>query len=440
MNLQRTLSFVLALGLPLGVALARPLTLEEAQRRALEANPRLRAKKLEIAVAKAQSAQAVGRHFGEVDFVSTYNTYNDARLVRPIAGPLNPAKMGAMPFDENQFHFGLSWQIPLLASGKLIFGDRIAKDMERMANASYAHARHELCYNVRAAYRNLLVLRHAIEAVEAYEKALEEDANAAQLKVKVEALAPVDAQKVAFALEGARAQKAGLLAQRQAAEAMLAALMGEDPPADGFTVEDLPDEPPSLPSLQDGHLLEIAKAQRQDLKAARESLMAAQHRRDQARWSFFIPELGIQGTWLGHVAPSVSGALQTFDFVVYLKFPLLIGMTRWFATRETRAEWQAKALQVRALELEIASQVTDALGRLDAAKAQFEAAIVRRKLGHEVARVEHLKFEQGSGRIEDYLSARAQEVEGEAFYWQSRYNLETAKDYLDFVIERGGEP
>ena len=439
MNLRGTFLLVLAAALVPATATARPLTIGEAETRALEANPRLRAAKFDIAAAKARTAEAIGRHFGEVDLVGVYNTYDDARLVRPIAGPLNPAAMGAMPFDRNQFHFGISWQIPLLASGRLIFGDKVAADLERAAGATDAHARQEVRYNVRAAYRNLLVLSHALEAVEAYEKSLEEDAHAADLKVKVEAWAPVDAQKVAFALEGARAQKAGLLAQRQAAEAMLAALMGEDPPADGFATADLSGEPSTVaaPGLPD--LLEAARSGRHDLQAAREALQVAQHRRDQARWAF-LPELGVQGSWLGHVAPSVSGALSSFDFGLYLKIPILVGATRWYAMDETAAELDAASARERARELDISAQVADASGRVEAARAQYRAGSARRDLGHEVARVEHLKLEQGTGRMEDYLAARAQEVEGEASYWQSRYGLETATDYLDFATARGGQP
>ncbi|HQK52462.1 MAG TPA: TolC family protein [Myxococcota bacterium] len=443
MNLRGTLLLVFAATLVPAVVQARPLAFDEAVSRALSANPRLRAAKFDVAAAKARTAEAIGRHFGEVDLVGVYNAYDDARLVRPIAGPLNPAAMGSMPFDQNQFHFGVTWQIPLLASGRLITGDRIARDMARAASATDAHAREEVRYNVRAAYRNLLVLSHALDAVDAYVKALEEDAHAAELKVKVEAWAPVNAQKVLFALEGARAQKARIVAQKQSAEAMLAALMGEDPPTDGFQVADLPGEPSPAPTPALQELLETARAGRHDLQAAREALNAARHRRDQARLAF-LPEIGVQGSWLGHVAPSVSGTLGTVDFGLYLKIPVLVGATRWYAMNETTAEAAAAAARERAKALEVAGQVSDASARLEAARAQYRAGISRRDLGHEVARVEQLRLVQGTGHLEDYLAARAQEAEGEAAYWQSRYDLETAMDYLEFATGasrmEGGRP
>jgi hypothetical protein len=53
--------------------------------------------------------------------------------------------------------------------------------------------------------------------------------------------------------------------------------------------------------------------------------------------------------------------------------------------------------------------------------------------------VEHLKLEQGTGKMEDYLTARAQEMQGETSYWQGLYALQNAVDYLDFVTAQGGQ-
>ena len=71
------------------------------------------------------------------------------------------------------------------------------------------------------------------------------------------------------------------------------------------------------------------------------------------------------------------------------------------------------------------------------AQAQSEAGRAQRSLGAELARVERLKLEQGSGRVEDYLAARAQELAGETAYWQGLYALQTAVDYCDFVTGKG---
>jgi HAMP domain-containing protein len=97
---------------------------------------------------------------------------------------------------------------------------------------------------------------------------------------------------------------------------------------------------------------------------------------------------------------------------------------------------QAKERQ-KAKELEIQGQVTEAIERIKAAQAQLAAGKAQKELGAEVARVEHLKLEQGSGRMEDYLVARSQELQGITGYWQGLYALQSALDYRDFVCAKG---
>ena len=53
-----------------------PLTLQQATEKALAANPRLRASQLEAAAASSRAKAAVGRHFGELSLVGSYNHYN----------------------------------------------------------------------------------------------------------------------------------------------------------------------------------------------------------------------------------------------------------------------------------------------------------------------------------------------------------------------------
>ena len=61
--------------------------------------------------------------------------------------------------------------------------------------------------------------------------------------------------------------------------------------------------------------------------------------------------------------------------------------------------------------------------------------------GHcEVARVEQLRLDQGTGKVEDYLAARSQELQGETAYWRALYELQGAEDELELVTaKRTGE-
>ncbi|MGC8722415.1 MAG: TolC family protein [Acidobacteriota bacterium] len=417
---------------------AEPLTLRQAMARALAANPKLQAAKLETVAASQRTKEAVGRHFGELDLVAGYDQFEHARPLIPISEELlGPKGIAGLPWAQNQRRYGISYEIPLLASGGLHEGLKIAKLSQNASEAVALFTRDEVRYNVRAAYRNALVAEHAFEAVRAYRTFLEKDKADADLKVKVGTWAPVDGAKVDFALENAKALEAAAEGHVKIAEATLAALMGEDPPADGYELSDETALPP-VPADSQARLLNQALTGRQDLVATLRATQIAE-RKKRLAMEAFGPQLELAGTYLRNDSPAVPGELRSHDFGIYLKIPVFKGFTRIAALQEENANLLVAKQRERAKRLEVATQVVEAESRLTAAQAALKAGEAQRSLGAEVARVEHLKLEQGTGKMEDYLAARAEQLQGETAYWQGLYGLQSAVDYLDFVCARGGE-
>ncbi|MHB8078850.1 MAG: TolC family protein [Candidatus Krumholzibacteriia bacterium] len=428
-----------ALVLAPGARAGAPLSLAEAEQKALVANPGLQAAKLEAVAAGQRTAETFGRHFGELDLVGTYNHFERDRIVVPMAQELfaDPALgMSQLPWDRNQLHYGLTWQVPLLAAGNLHEGDRIARLAQSASEHQSLYTRDQILYYVRASYRNALIVRHALDAAEAYRQTLDKDDTDARLKVKIGAMASVDAAKITYALRGAEAQAADLQTQSATAQALLAALLGEEPPADGFDLGDIPGEPDG-DDTPAGDDTQAALAGRDDLLATRAGTQVLAHRKHLAV-AAFSPQLVVQGTYLRNEAPSLHDPLYTREWAVMMKLPLFTGLSRIHAVREADANLRAARQRERAKELEVAAQVVDARGRLVSARALFAAGQAQRDLGREVARVEHVKLEQGTGRMEDYLAAREQELAGETAYWRGLYAYQTAVDYLEFVTARGG--
>ncbi len=213
--------------------------------------------------------------------------------------------------------------------------------------------------------------------------------------------------------------------------------MGEDPPADGYQLADVP-EGPALPAQTVAESSRNALAGRRDLMATKESVEIALHKKHLA-FEAFAPQLVIAGNFLINESPSIQNRLDTHEFGVYLKIPLFKGMQRIFEIQAADKDLLAAQQQQRGKELEVMTQVQDARGRLQATQAQYVAGKAQKALGSEVARVEHLKLEQGTGKMEDYLAARAQELQGETGYWQGLYALQSAVDYYDFVCAPGGQ-
>jgi len=432
------LRFALAAGVAITAAPAwgEPLTLDQAVERARAANPTVRAARLDALGAGARTSQAWARHLGDLDLVGSASRYEGARLVKPITGPLSPAVTAALPFDRDQLHYGATWQLPLFAGGALVQGDRSAGAAERAADHQAERTLQEIGYAVRTTYRAVLGLGHALVAAEGYERALTKDEASARLKVETEAWSGADGAKVQYALASARARRSALAAQRRTALAQLAALLGDDPGTAEYELGDLPAAPAEPPA---GLTTSAAAAldQRPDLRAAREGSEAQRLRGSAVRGGFW-PQLAFVGNYTFNDAPSVGTPYRTWEVGLVVKIPLLADVGRAAAVREADAAAEAAAERERAKIREVGSQVIDAIGRLEAARAAFEAGTAQRRLGVEVARVEKLRFEAGTGRIEDYLTARAQELEGETSYWQGLYGLQAAHDNLDLATGRGG--
>lgn len=435
-RLARRLALGACLAAAAWPARGEPLTLDQAVARALDANPSVRAARLDALGASARTSQAHARHLGDLDLVASASRFEDARLVKPIAGPLSPAVTAALPFDQDQLHYGATFQLPLFAGGALVQGDRSAQAAERAAGHLSLRTRQEVWYAVRGAYRAALGVGHALAAAEAYERALAQDEASARLKVEAEAWSSADGAKVQFALASARARRAALAAQQRTAQAQLAALLGEAPGAAAYELADLPDLPAERQVELPGLSAQAAEL-RPDLHAAREGA-EAQRRRGAVVRAGYWPQLALTGNYLFNDAPSVGAAYRTWELGLVVKLPLLADLGRAAAAREADAAAAAAAERERAKAREVEGQVIDAVGRLEAARAAYDAGSAQRRLGAEVARVERLRLDAGTGRIEDYLTARAQELEGETGYWQGLYGLQSAVDNLDLATGQGG--
>ncbi len=437
--MRRVISTIIGL---LAIAAVAPgaerLTLADAETQALAANPQVRAARLETLAAAQRTAEAKGRRFGELALVGDYSHFESPRLVRPMSIELFKDPAGGfaqLPWGATQTHVGVAFHVPLLAAGALKEGDRIARLSQAAAEDSAHFSRDEVRTKVRAAYRNALLAHHALATARAYREALARDEADIRLRVKVGSLPTVDTSKVTFALRGAEAQVADLAAQERTAQAFLAAFMGIELPAEGWSLADVTQEPP-LPPGRAG-TVEEALAKRSDLSAVRQLTLVAERKKALAR-DAFGPKLALEGSWLRNDSPSIDHALDSHEVSLTLKLPVFAGFTRSHALEEAKVNLEIAREHERAKELEVSTQVVDAEGRVKAARAQLAAGKAQRALGAEVARVEHLKLEQGTGRMDDYLLARAQEMQGETSYWQGLYALQNAVDYLDFVSARGG--
>jgi outer membrane protein TolC len=414
------------------------LPIDEAVKKALSANPRLIAAKLESVAATKRKEETFANHFGELSFVANYNHFERDRILVPIAEELfkNPALgMMQLPWDKNQTHYGLSFTLPLLANGSLHEGDKIAKLLEDSAFKMSIFTKEETIYNVKSAYRNVLILKHALDSAQSYRDALQKDFEDAKLKLQLGQIATVDLQKIEFSYENAKAQYEDIKAQYLYAFSVLSALMGEEPDENKYELlddESKIDEPQEEEETNNAFLL------RKDYLAQVNSTKVAEHKKHLAL-SAFAPQLVLQANYLKNTAPSVEEDLYTREWFIALKIPIFNGLKRVRAVQESAINLEIEKEKERGKKLEIETQIVNAKARIKSAMELYNSGKVQRDLGKEVSRIEKLKLEQGNGKIEDYLLAKYQEFQGEASYWRGLYTYKNSIDYYKFVIGKGDE-
>lgn len=412
------------------------LTLDEAISKALSSNPRLVAARLEVVAAKRRKEETFANHFGELNLIGNYNHYERNRLLVPMAIDLfkDPALgMSQLPWDRNQVHYGLSFTLPLLAGGSLHEGDKISTLLEKSAQNMSLFTRDETIYNVKTAYRNALILAHSLEAAKALLSALEKDNEDYRLRLSLGQVAKVDAQKVEFAYESAKAQYEDISSQYSYSMALLCALMGEEPQESNYELQDI-EEVPVVPDLNENATTLVLS--RKDFLAQMDATEVAVHKKHLAL-SAFSPQLVLQGTYLKNSSPSFPEDLYTREWLIALKIPLFNGLKRVRAVQESSINLEIAREKEKARKLEIETQILNARERLSAAEALYKSGLVQRELGREIARIEKIKLDEGSGKIEDYLSARTQELQGETSYWRGLYSFQNAVDYYNFVSGKG---
>ncbi len=407
---------------------ATQLTVDDCVRRATAANPKIAAARLDAAGAAHRAASAGARRLGTIDALASWNDYESNRILRPMASDLfaDPAKgFLQLPWASEQLHYGIALQFPLLDGGRIAENARASRALAESAGASADQVEEDIRLNVTTTARAALVLQHMLTAADAYVAALERDAGDAELRLRVGSAAAIDAQKVRFSLAGAKADRESVHAQLRATEAVLASLMGDEPPQDGYQIAD--ESIDSSPSAS-------ASGTRRDVIAAEKFVEATTHRERQAKKEF-APEVGIALLIQQHRAGSIP-AMRTHELAINLRLPLFDGGSRIAALADARSARAAAEERLRAKRLDAAAQRSDAAARLDAARAALEAGKQQRSLGAEVARVEKLRLDQGVGRMDDYLAARAAELRGDTAYWQALYAQRNAHNYYDYVTAR----
>lgn len=411
-----------------------PLTLQldQAIAMALEQSPAVKAVTYQ-AVSAHDKASAVNRtHWGELDAVASASRYEADRLLVPMTRQLLAGGLPNAPFDRDQIHYGLTYQIPLYLGGKLSAGIENAKLEAAKAAALRDGTTWQVRFNVVSLYAGVQTLDGALAASGELIQTLAAVHKRLDLMVQQGKRPELDLLKVQDELAEAQAEQAGLQARRVRVAGMLLALLGESPDRP-LTVMPLADFAPTLTVSQDSL---------NTLAGASSPVRRAEFNQEQAgsgikaARSGFLPSVVGQASYFGHHADDLDGSdPTTWSLSLGVKLPLFNGTSRFKDMSSAKARKRAAEEGLSLARLQRKAELNDALARLDAARTGLSAANARVAAAVEAARSEQIRYDSGASSIEDLLRAKTREEAANTALASARGELKIAAEQVNTVVE-----
>jgi outer membrane protein len=281
------------------------------------------------------------------------------------------------------------------------------------------------------AYLAVLGDRGVLDAHDRRLAALDSELDRVRLRRDAGKAADVEVLRVEATLAAARAERVRAAADLDVAERELARLA--DLPPDGARAERLVVvEAEAEPVHAREVLLARALATNPVLERARREQAAAHAGRavaTAARW----PTLDLIGAYMDRGGLDTEHQLE-WNVGVQLSYPLFTGGAVAGAAERAGAESRAAAQRVRAVEQQVARDVDRALAAVEetaARVASLETAVTRFA---EVARIEQLRLDAGSGTQTDYLNAEADLLAARAAMVEATHGAIAARVDLARVI------
>lgn len=377
------------------VPLSQPrgsLTLEEAQRIALDRNPSLRASAQEIERARALVRQAWAAVFPNLGLNIQYQMADQPTVVSfdTGMGDLFGEPQEIVVAQQHVARLGLTARQPIF-NGQTIPGIQIANESFDLSELTVDQARRQTSIAVVQAFYSVISARRTLELIDRTIELAQEDVAAARARLEAQAGLAINVARSELQVEQSRSQRVTTLLGYENARDALALLMGVPP-------EELPElaepQPPSGSGMTEiEELVEQARTERLDIRAGRRQIRMAELDRNRV-WLSFAPSLDL--TWgLSHTLTDLGGfgdRRTSWNLILVLNFPLFDGGFRYGQLRDARARMRQAELAQEALEQSVAVEVRQAfrawrssLESIDIARRQLELA----RQAHRLARASY---------------------------------------------------
>ena len=382
------------------------LTLHLAVQRALAGYPTVAAARAARDRTAADLGEAKSTRLPRLSLDAALNRFQEPSVVRPLHGfdPGNPPL-----FDRTLLQTGLSLNWTVFDFGNRAARVRAQRALGGAADAAVSGAELQVISRATGAYLRVLSARDVLAAQDQRLAALASASNRMRQLLAEGKAARVDGLRVEAEARRAQADRIASASQVDIAEhelAQLAQLPHEAirrAPLDEIRLADTSAMDTS--AAVRAQVVDRARTSSTDVREIEQRVRAAGAGVSAARATWF-PELRLQGAyvdrgrWWGDFAAE-------WQVGVAVSYPLYTGGSRESAVHRASADERVAAEQLRAAQLNVEQAVDRALASIREAHARVGALQSAVEQSAEVARIERLSLDVGSGTQTDYLEAEA---------------------------------
>ena len=377
------------------------LTLSRAVAMTLDTHPFLLGGVARQRAAEEAHRVSVGERFPSLSMRGTATQFDEPMVVTPIHG-FEPSLVP--PFDETLFQAGAMVGYTVYDGGAR--GARISasESQARGAQSDLRSARQELIGQVAASYLGILLARDQLDAHDQRIAALQSELERVQDLLAVGRAPRVEVLRAEAALADARADRVRTVTIRRVAEGDLGRLMGL---SDGSLSERALQEV----TLQGGSVVDRTRlfsaslAANPGVQRARDDLTSAEAAVGVARGAR-RPSVGLQAAYVDQ--GSLDGHFTAeWNVGLAISVPVFTGGSLRHGASRAEALREASHANLRLAELGAAASVDRALATLEEAEARAASLHTAVDRSAEVARIERLRLDTGTGVQADYLQAEA---------------------------------
>ncbi len=428
MNAIRWSALLLLAGVP-SLLRAQSLSVGQAARLVAERHPTIAAARAAVTRAQAGVQEAEAARLPILGVDASVTRFQEPMVVAPLHS-LDPRNLPE--FDRTLIQGNLAASYTLYDGG--VRGARIerAQALAGAAQAGEAGTRIMLLAEGVRAYLRVRTAREVLAAQERRVQALTSERDRANRVFDAGRAARLVLTRAEAALSAAQAEATSSRLDVHLAERDLARLTGIE--VERIRTDSLrglqPNLTLTLPSTEAA--LTHARAANPELLRLRRQVAAAQQGRGEAR-ALWRPRLHLGTRFIEYSAGNGSSESE-WQGGVQISYNIFTGGARAAAAERANADIAAAQAELAAAELRVADAIDRALSAFEAARARTQALRAAVAQAAEVARIERLALDAGSGVQTDYIIAEAELFRVRAALTETSYTEVLARVELARVV------